>query len=298
MIKDIRQSDEWSNHIAYWGWETFSTTDNVKIYIKKDLLGTFSKIQRPKILNAKDLAEIENICKKEKCTFVKLEPNLKQDLKILNEWEYLESNTPLAPPATLIIDLKKSHKNLEKDISKSGQYAINRAKREKDYVEIFSNPTDKTLDLFHRVLLESGNYNRATVYSLDVYKKMREIFGNNLIVFISKNELNEVCGTTLYLQYEKGVWYMFGGTTQTGRNNKSGYLLHWQAIEHFKKQGLDFLDLEGIYDERFHKHTKNWEGFTIFKKKFGGEVVEFPKPRFKIFSPKLNALQKVAKFKL
>lgn len=298
MMKDIRQSKEWGKHIAYWGWKTHKTSKGIQIYIKKDMLGTFAKLQRPQILTNKDLREIEDICKKEKSIYIKLEPNISQDTIILDEAGYKESDAPLAPPATLVINLTKPPEELKKDLSKSGQYAINRAKREKNTVEVFVNPTDEVLDLFHRILMESGNYNRATVYELDVYKQMRNIFKESLVILLSRDNRKAVCGANLYLVYETGVWYMFGGTTEAGRTNKSGYLLHWSAIELFKKQGLSFLDLEGIYDERFHKFTKNWEGFTVFKKKFGGEVVVFPKPRFKIFSAKLNALQKVAKFKL
>ena len=86
---------------------------------------------------------------------------------------------------------------------------------------------------------------------------------------------------------------MFGGTTELGRHNKTGYELLWQSILYFKKLGYAWLDLEGVYDPRFPKYLNAWGGFSHFKEKFGGVVVEFPMPYIKYLSPVLKLIAKL-----
>jgi lipid II:glycine glycyltransferase (peptidoglycan interpeptide bridge formation enzyme) len=51
-------------------------------------------------------------------------------------------------------------------------------------------------------------------------------------------------------------------------------LLVWGAIKLGKKMNCLRLDFEGIADERFPM-TKKWEGFSRFKRGFGGNEVKY-----------------------
>lgn len=297
-MRDIRQSENWCTYQKLWGWESFKTQTDINILIKADFLGTFAKVQRPRRLTKQDLTDIDALCKSKKCTFIKIEPPQDQNLKILENFGYVESDSPLAPPATLVIDLTKSTDALWKDISSSGKYAVNRAKREGNTIEVYQNPTPEITKTFRKVLEDSANYNSAVVYPLNTFMRKVEIFRNDIFIFIARDAKGQICGATMYDAYDGSIWYMHGGTTLFGRANKAGYLLHWEAIVHFKNLGYSYLDLEGVYDERFHKQTKNWTGFSLFKKKFGGEIVVFPKPHVKIFSPTLRGMVKLTHTKL
>ncbi len=69
---------------------------------------------------------------------------------------------------------------------------------------------------------------------------------------------------------------MYAALTKEGRKIGAAYLTLWEAIKFCQKRGLKYLDLEGIYDERYPGSTKNWKGFTAFKLQWGGKIVEYP----------------------
>ena len=78
------------------------------------------------------------------------------------------------------------------------------------------------------------------------------------------------------------------------RKTKSGYLLTWEAILYFKRLGYVNLDLEGLFDKRFASFTSNWEGFTHFKDKFNGEIIELAGPQVKYTNPVMKLLSKLS----
>jgi lipid II:glycine glycyltransferase (peptidoglycan interpeptide bridge formation enzyme) len=74
----------------------------------------------------------------------------------------------------------------------------------------------------------------------------------------------------------------FGASAPKGRQLSLKSLVIWEAIKEAKRQGLNVFDFEGIYDSRFHQTQKNWQGFSFFKKGFGGEEIEFSQPLIKL----------------
>jgi len=91
------------------------------------------------------------------------------------------------------------------------------------------------------------------------------------------------------------VLFVSGGSTEAARKNKSGYLLMWETMKFLKGEGYEVFDLEGKYDERFPFQTRNWEGFSHFKEKFGGTPIEFPIPMIKFLSKIYGTVSKLMK---
>lgn len=293
-VSDIRQSKEWAECLAMYGWKSFRTSKNINIEVLKLGIGGFVKIQKPPALDQQDLVEIERICLENKALFVKIEPGLDQGMGLLKENTYVPSIFILTPTKTIRINLEKDEKQLWNDISHSGKYSINRAKREGCQVKFFENPSNEKLKEFYEVHKETGKKKDFEVRSFLDLKKRTEAFGNNshLVMVYDKN--NVLCGGKFYLGFNKNVWYVYGGTSGKGRKNKTGYLLLWESILHLRKLGYELLDLDGIYDSRFPRFLHAWGGFSHFKEKFGGDVIEFPVPHVKYFNPFLKTISKLS----
>jgi lipid II:glycine glycyltransferase (peptidoglycan interpeptide bridge formation enzyme) len=289
---DIRQSDNWARYLETLGWHFVKTKAGVNIEFKK--LGPVSlvKIQRPRQLSQKDLEEFEQLCKQNKSLFIKIEPWIEQNLEVLEKNGYHISNAPLAPPTTIYIDLVKSKEELWHSVSRSGKYSIRRAQREGVRVEYFKNPSEELLKEFYGVEADTGKKKKFYVQSLQDLKAKAEEFGDECYIIKVFDGENNLCGMNFYLGFKGNIWFIHGGTTDTGRKNKTGYDLVWQAILYFKELGYKVMDLEGKDDDRFPAFTKDWGGFSHFKEKFGGEVVEFPKPRIKYLNPFLKFIAK------
>ena len=291
---DIRQSDNWAECLTLYNWQTFKTSAGNKIYILKSGIGGFVKIQRPQLLSFAELDEIERICKEHKALFIKIDPNIGQNLNIFSQKKYKASSEVLCPSLTIYFDLGKTEKELWDSLSHSAKYSINRAKREGAYTEYVQKPSEDQLKKFYEVYLETTRHKRFGGKNYADLKKRVETFGTDShIVFVYDKEKNLI-GAKFYLGYNGNIWYIYGGTSDKGRvKSKAGYLLMWNSILHFKEKGYKYMDLEGISDPRFPKTVSIWGGFSHFKEMFNGMLVEFPIPQVKYLSPVLKVMDKV-----
>ncbi|MBD3365984.1 peptidoglycan bridge formation glycyltransferase FemA/FemB family protein [candidate division WWE3 bacterium] len=294
---DLRQSKEWGQYLEFLGWQIFTTSNGVRYAVMQDRLGNVVKVQRPRGVTPVDLQEIEEKAQELGSALIKVEPDLSQDLEVFKKEGYVKNMSPLCPPSTLFIDLRKSEKELYADLSGSCKYSIRRAYREGAQVEFFVNPKGEILEKFFKIHKSTGKQKSFYTQGFDDISKKVEVFGDQAVLGVVSSPLEEggdpvATGANLYLGFGKGVWYMHGGTTEEGRNTRNGYVLYWELILHLKKLGYEWLDFEGVDDKRFPSFTRNWGGLSHFKEKFGGGRVEFPAPRVKYLKPILKKLSK------
>lgn len=289
--QDIRQSDKWAKYLTSLGWRILKTKNGINIAAQHTLFGAIVKIQRPCNISLQDLKEAENLVKNR--LFIKIEPAINQDLSILENFGYVKSRQPLLPSSTTYINLTLPKNKLWDNISRGGRYAIRRALKEGAQTKWFQNPSDTDLEKFYIAFEKVGKMKGFYVQSFEDLKTKRDVFGKESFLVEVYTKEGTLAGANFYLGHEKTAWFIHGGITEEGRRGKEGYILTWQAILYFKKLGYTTLDLEGIEDERFPKFTKNWKGFSDFKKKFGGEVVQFQYPHIKYKIPLLRNLSNI-----
>ncbi len=292
-ILDIRQSEQWAQYLAFLGWQSIRTSTGINIELIPFGLGKIAKVQRPWELNPTDLQEIAQVCKNNKALFVKLEPNLEQNMEVLTANGYIMPAVPLTPPSTIFIELQKPQETLWNAISRSGKYSIRRAQREKATVEIYQNPAEEQLRHFHNILTATGKLKGFHVQPFADLQKKVELFRDEAYLLVAKTSKGETAGANFYLGFNKNIWFIHGGTTEVGRKGKEGYQLVWQSFDFFKKRGYEILDLEGKDDPRYPNFTGTWGGFAHFKEKFGGVSVQYPAPKARVFNP---LLKKVLQF--
>jgi lipid II:glycine glycyltransferase (peptidoglycan interpeptide bridge formation enzyme) len=248
------------------------------------------KIQRTTPLNEEHIKEIEETCLSKRAMFIKIEPGYGQDIGILENMGYKTSLFPMVPATTIFIDLTLSEGELWNNVSKSGKYSIKRAEREGAKVEVYTNPGDKEFDIYYAILKETGTLKKFYVPPIKQLKKMRKSFGDKGHLAIVYEKDGSPAGAKYFIGSEDNALYVNGGTSGQGRNTKAGYALLWKSILFLKNAGYNLLDLEGKDDPRFPSFTKNWEGFSYFKEKFGGEEIEFPYPHVKYYSPIIKSM--------
>ncbi len=288
----LRQSDGWAKYLKALKWEMLDTRGGIRIAVLKTLLGTVSKIQRPKKFTEAQLKEIEDICTKKKAMFIKIEPGYEQNEKLLQKHGYIRSNFPLSPPSSLVIDLTKSEKDLWQDLSKSAKYSTRRAEREGNYVKYFKDPDEEVVQRLQKVCKETGKRGKFYVPPYKELIAKRKAFKDEFFVIEVYDKDEDLVSVKFYIASKNTVTYLQGGTTSIGRKGKGGYLLMWESIKYFKKLGYEYLDLDGVDDDRFPSFTKKWGGFSHFKEKFGGKIFRFPPPYIKYFSPILKFLSR------
>ncbi|MBU0650058.1 hypothetical protein KKG63_02560, partial [Patescibacteria group bacterium] len=206
---------------------------------------------------------------------------------------YQLSLSPLCPPSTIFIDLKKATADLESGLSRTARYSIHRAKKDGGKVEVYSHPKADLLDQIYPILKATAHHQKFYLPGIGNLKTKLTLWQNECYVALVKNAQGILCGANVFLGFQGNVWYLHSGITAEGRKANLGYFLLWQSILYLKTRGYNFLDLEGKNDCRFPSFTKTWGGFSFFKERFGGTQVCFPAPQIKYYSKAFKFLSRV-----
>ena len=330
-FEDLRQSGEWSRYISQLGWQ-IEKLGEVKIFIRKlYLVGSVAKIQRSSVIPP--IEEIDQIAKKYRALFVKIEPGLNEELgirtsrfaqepcirtssKVMNEgWE--ADAWPLVPTRTIHIDLSQNEEDIFENFSKDARYSIRRAGRngvsvchsersEESLTNVrISNklrdpssplaPQDDNLELFYNLLKETGKRKKFWVAPFKDLKAKVEAFENKSALILAYHNSKLVAGA-LILFHDRVAYYHHAASSPKGRKLLAPYLVVWEAIKLAKKKGCHTLDLEGIYDPRY-KIYKRFRSIGVFKKKFGGEEVEYPGSFIRYYNPIIKLIFKLTSWR-
>lgn len=294
---DVRQSALWSRYLELLGWKSHKLSNGFSVQYRALLGGSLVKLQRPKKLTKECIKELNDFCISIHTLFCKVECINPEDTQLLKDADFEVSTFPLVPTSTMLLNLTLSEKELWQNVSHSGKYAINRAKRESTHTEIINKPTYAQMQNFYKILKYTGSTKNFYVPPFEHAYTQIEAFGEKSFIVNVYSSKDVVAGSKLYVADGNYVLYVSGGTTEEGRKNKAGFQLMWDSILYFKHLGYEVLDLEGVYDARFPSYTKHWDGFTEFKEKFGGVRLEFPFPMVKYFNPFLKLVAKYTFFR-
>lgn len=255
-MTDLRQSKNYAKYMQSLGWIVENGA-----FIKKLWFTSIIKIQRPKTINLEKL-------KKYHPFLIKIEPDINFKFQILN---FKFDDWPLIPSKTIILNL--SQISLNKDI----RYEIRKASD----LEI-KESTDP--ESFYKILQETMKIGHWQVpIKKEVINLWKSFQPNNSAILLAYYPTNKLIAGCLLVWHEDTAHYMYAALTKEGRKCGAAYFTLWEAIKFCQKKKLKYLDLEGIYDERYPSSTKNWQGFTNFKKQWGGKIITYPATLSKYF---------------
>ena len=272
---DVRQSDLWVKYLEELGWQAHVLTSNSLAYSKKiPLLGKVVKI--PRVPLPLPLKQIGTLAKEPDVFFIKLEPaiqtnesNLGNILSLLKNSGFRGDRWPLSPTRTIKIDLTKSEEGLLKAMEKDTRYSVRLAIRRGVVVK----QTDD-FEEFKKLYYDTAKRKRFWPAKKEIETLWKTFYKGEAAAILTAYYNNEAVASTLLLFHEKSSQYQHAASIDDHRDVMAPYLLLWEAMKFLKKKGCTVLDLEGIYDPRI-RSTKNWKGFTLFKRGFGGEEVEY-----------------------
>lgn len=276
---DIHQTDSYTKFIESIGW-IVERTNKTNIFVRKLGPTAVIKIQRPENLN---LTEIEKITRKYNPLLVKIEPGHNSELKLQNSG-FQKDAWPLIPTKTIILDLNPLKlENLPKDT----RYEIRKA-QEKSLS--FSSSND--IGLFYELLQETMKIGGWSIPIRKEVTNLYQSFQPNNSVLLFTNEGGNPLAACLLIWQGETAHYIYAALTKRGREVGAAYFLLWETIRFLQKKNIKFLDLEGIYDQRYPQ-TQKWRGFTKFKMGWNGRMVDHPGSFTKYAHPLLGWLFKV-----
>ena len=258
------------------------------------------KIQRPTVLPT--VGEIDEIAKKHRALFVKLEPSFAKATEGLRPSlpHGLEpDNWSLSSTRTIHLDLTPSEEDIFAKFSKDARYSIRRSQRngvKSDIRQGFfaSAQNDGGLKKFYNLLKETGKRKKFWVAPFKDLQAKAEAFKDKSALIFAYHNSKLVAGA-LTLFHDQVAYYHHAASNLQGRKLLAPYLIVWEAIRQAKKKGCHTLDLEGIYDPRY-KIYKRFRKIGIFKKKFGGREVEYPGSFIRYYNPIIKLIFKSTSF--
>ncbi len=286
QVHDIRQSKKWSEYLSMYNWNSIELDNGIILRSIPVYIFKLAKCQRPRPFTDKDLTIIEDVCKKNKILYLTIFPHQQQNEDVFLQMGYKPTKNLDVPVKTMFIDLTLSEDVLWKNLSSKCRYSIKRSEKDKVHIEFIRNPDAEQIKKFYNVVNNRGKSKKFYVQSLKDYYKKGEVFGDEAYI-VNAYTQDGLLGSKMFLGHNKCVWYMYAGTTPIGQKYQSGYKMMWESILYFKKLGYETMDLEGLADDRVPAFYNRMLGFSAFKQKFGGEIIEFPLPyskRLKIYN--------------
>jgi len=323
-MADLHQSPLWAQYLEKLGWEAkeiknskFNPFDQLRvdpeqsrrikiqnyIYIKN--LSFFGSILKaPKIDLPLPFSQIDIIAKEKKALFVKIEPNFpinntgnyKKIYASLKRNQYSQDKWALTNTKTIQIDLRLSEEELLKNMEKDTRYSI-KASQRKGVKISESRDFEAFLDLYR----ETARRNRFWIGPLKELKTKWEIFSKKTAATIlfayPPNNSERLLAAAMVFFWDNISYYLHAASSAQKRDFFAPYLILWETIKLSKKRGCETLDLEGISDNRI-PYTKKWQGFSHFKRGFGGKEVTFIGSFTKYYNPLVKLIFKLGSFSL
>jgi len=137
---------------------------------------------------------------------------------------------------------------------------------------------EKYFEEFYR-LVDQGTSERKGInhHPKEYYKKQLKINNQQLkfILFVAECE-DKVIAANIVVLFGRKAIYLHGATDNGLRNVMAPHLLQWEQIKYAKAQGFSEYDFWGIVNEYTKdRRGASWEGFTRFKKGFGGQEINY-----------------------
>lgn len=200
-------------------------------------------------------------------------------IKELRHHGYSPAKFGIAPTRTLILDLCLSDQELLNQMKEKTRYNIRLAQRRgvstkvADGCQILAN--SKFLDEFCMVYQPNCRRVGIKSYPQKEIAAMLSVFKEKIFIVYAYSAPGNTAAVACYIIAGDTVWYHVNGSTQQGRHNFAPCLAVWEGIQEGKRRGCKWLDFDGIFDDRFKRAQRKWQGFSRFKTGFGGQEVKY-----------------------
>jgi len=213
---------------------------------------------------------ITNYVKNKNCIFFRIEP----DLINLNSKILILKSPDINPPATLILDLKKSEEELLAGMHQKTRYNIHLAEKKSAGGRI-KIKDEKNLEVFWSLMNQTGARDKFKLHDKSHYQ---QVLNSPLIFQLTAYLNNTPVATAVFAKFGNTFTYLYGASDYAHRDLMAPYLLQWEGIKMGKSSGCrwyDFFGVAPVTDGNYNLQHQ-YAGVTRFKLGFGGAPFQAP----------------------
>ena len=276
------QSGEWGQLKAAFGWKAIRLvcgSAGAQILFRT-LPGGFSVAYLPKgpVGYSTDLAaEIEDVCRRNRAIFLKIEPDAWEPDLFPGLFEACQPAKPVQPRRTVVVSLEGSEEDILARMKQKTRYNIRLAEKK----EVVVTPSTD-VGVFHELSLLTAQRDKFGVHSRAYYQKVYDLFHpGGHCELLTASYAGQPLAALFVFAFGEHAYYLYGASSDLERNRMPAYLIQWEAMRWAKSNGCTDYDLWGIPDReeseledsftRKDAHDGLW-GVYRFKRGFGGEI--------------------------
>jgi len=261
--------------------------------------------------NALLLAALDRLARRARAVFLRLEPNVLEDDPRAGELHStllllgFQAAPPIQPRSTVHLDLTPAPERLLAGMSKGHRADIRRAAREGVAVRLAGQAAD--LDAFYAIMEQTGSRAAFAIHSRAYYQSAWELFApsGRAQLLLAERDGATLAAFLIFAWAGAGL-YLYGGSTEQGRQSGANHALQWQALQWARERGCRLYDFWGVPDQlglaavaadeaaraRLEEEAKSdpLYGVFRFKKGFGGRVARYLPAYDRVYLPPLYTL--------
>lgn len=215
---------------------------------------------------------LKQLSKSQNAAFIRISPlveNSQANIMFFRSFGFLDSPIhQMDGEYCWVLDLDKSDEQLFFSMRKTTRYLVRQA--QKMGVKIVKKD-DKT-ELNHFIALYEQTARRQHFVT---HKGIKEEFANflnddQILLFEGYFHEKLLSGALILFYNHQAIYHHSASIDQKIPVN---YLLQWEAIQEAKRRGKALYNFWGVAPEGNVRHP--WQGLSLFKKGFGGRLVEY-----------------------
>lgn len=179
----------------------------------------------------------------------------------------------IQPRDTWVLDLNTGTENILAQMHPKTRYNINLAERKGVKTEF--SQQEKDIEFFLELITKTAVKNQISVHSANYYRGLWQT--------LLKNKSGDLCiaridgqpvAANIVVRFGQTATYLHGASDYKFRAYMAPHLLQWDTIRKMKECDCTIYDFWGVAPADGSK--PKWEGFSRFKKSFGGRLVTSP----------------------
>ncbi len=296
----VLQSWAWGELKACFGWrvERVAVGSACAQVLYRSLpggLGTIAYVPRGPAVDYAGLLDeaglrylldaIRPLARRRRALCLKIEPNLADDAasavplaERLSALGFRPSPQTIQPRRTILVDLDGEPEALLKRMKQKTRYNIRLAAR-KGVTVRSGDGTD--LPAFYRLMEITAKRDGFGIHSQAYYEAAHRLFvpSDRGCLLLAEYEGQLLAGLVAFA-FGDMACYMYGASSDEGRNLMPTYLLQWESMLWARERGCRTYDLWGVPDEDeatleagFTRRSDGLWGVYRFKRGFGGRLV-------------------------
>jgi len=179
----------------------------------------------------------------------------------------------IQPRRTVIVDLDDDEDAILARMKSKWRYNIRLSARRG--VDVW-DAGPEGLGTFYDLMRVTGERDNFGIHSRAYYERAYELFAaRGRVCLLLAYCDDEPLAALMPFAYNGQAWYMYGASSNSGRELMPNHQLQWRAMQWAKSQGATQYDLWGISDIGPDAQEDDLQGVQRFKEGFGGEVVRY-----------------------